>query len=344
MQCKPIRTGASPVRVFAVRAVRARRHRLVRSILWLILLAGYAGSSWAVDYPLRPIRLVVPFPPGGGTDMLSRTLGNALSQALRTPVVVESRPGAATNIATAYVAGQPADGYTLLTGTVSFAANSSLYKSLPYRPEQLQPLALLANSPSILALRADSKFRNVRQLVAEGRAKPDELNYASWGVGSSAHLAAELFRQTTATPMTHIPYPGGGPAITSVLAGQTQFVFSSLLPVQGFLKAGKMRALGIAAESRSTVLPEVPTFVEQDIALTTGTWFGVFIVAGTPPAVVATLEGGLKQALGAAQVRESIERDGAVPGYVDHVKFAAFVEQERRRWAAVIKAANIAPE
>ncbi|MDB5806614.1 MAG: tripartite tricarboxylate transporter substrate binding protein [Betaproteobacteria bacterium] len=318
--------------------------RLALIALGLAAGAGHVTPSPAADYPSRPIKLVVPFPPGGGTDMLSRTLGNELGEALHTAVVVESRPGAATNIATAYVANQPADGYTLLTGTVSFAANSSLYKNLPYRPEQLQPLALLANSPSLLAVRADSKFQNAKQLVAEGRAHPDALNYASWGVGSSAHLAAELFRQTTGSSMTHIPYPGGGPAITSVLAGQTQFVFSSVLPVQGFLKAGKMRALGIAAEGRSTALPDVPTFNEQGIPLVTGAWFGVFITAGTPPPVVAVLEAGLKQAIGRAQVRQSIERDGAVPGYVDHVKFAGFVEQERQRWAAVIKAAKIPPE
>ena len=321
-----------------------RCNALMLAALGLAAVAGHAAPSFAADYPARPIKLVVPFPPGGGTDMLSRTLGNELSQALHTPVVVESKPGAATNIATAYVASQPADGYTLLTGTVSFAANSALYKNLPYRPEQLLPLALLANSPSILAVRADAKFQNAKQLVAEGRARPDELNYASWGVGSSAHLAAELFRQTTATSMTHIPYPGGGPAITSVLAGQTQLVFSSMLPVQGFLKAGKMRALGIASETRSAVLPEVPTFAEQGIPLSTGTWFGAFVAAGTPPPIVAVLEAGMRQALSRPEVRESIERDGAVPGYVDHQKFSAFVEQERQRWAAVIKAAKIAPE
>jgi tripartite-type tricarboxylate transporter receptor subunit TctC len=316
-----------------------RRRFFLAPVLLLLSLAAAAA-----DYPSHPIKLVVPFPPGGGTDMLSRTLGNELGEILHTAVVVESKPGAATNIATAYVANQPADGYTLLTGTVSFAANSSLYKNLPYRPEQLQPLALLANSPSILVVRSDAKFQDAKQLVAVGKANPDALNYASWGVGSSAHLAAELFRQTTGSAMTHVPYPGGGPAITSVLAGQTQFVFSSLLPVQGFLKAGKMRALGIAAEARSPVLPNVPTFNEQGIPLVTGTWFGAFVAAGTPPAILATLEAAMQRALARPQVRESIERDGAVPGYADRQRFSAFVEQERRRWAGVIKTANIPPE
>lgn len=317
--------------------------RLVR-LLRAVLLLTAAAQAGAADYPARPIKLVVPFPPGGGTDMLSRTLGNELGEILHTAVVIESKPGAATNLATAYVANQPADGYTLLTGTVSFAANASLYKNLAYRPEQLLPIALLANSPSILAVRTDAPFQDAKQLVAEGKLHPDALNYASWGVGSSAHLAAELFRQTTGSSMTHVPYPGGGPAITSVLAGQTQFVFTSLLPVQGFLKAGKMRALGIAAEARSPVLAAVPTFNEQGIPLVTGTWFGAFTVAGTPPAIVAVLESGMKQALARPQVRESIERDGAVPGYADVRRFSAFVEAERKRWAAVIRAAQIPPE
>lgn len=321
----------------------ARAHCLWRAI-FALGFAVFAGHAAAAAYPARPIKLVVPFPPGGGTDMISRNLGNELGEILHTAVVIESKPGAATNIATAYVANQPADGYTLLTGTVSFSANSSLYKNLGYRPEQLLPLALLANSPSILAVRADAKFQDAKQLVVEAKTHPDALNYASWGVGSSAHLAAELFRQTTGSSMTHVPYPGGGPAITSVLAGQTQFVFTSLLPVQGFLKGGRMRALGIAAESRTPALPSVPTFNEQGIPLVTGTWFGAFIAAGTPPSIVAALEAGMKQALARPQVRESIERDGAVPGYVDHQKFSAFVEAERKRWAGVIRAANIQPE
>ncbi|HEY4375413.1 MAG TPA: tripartite tricarboxylate transporter substrate binding protein [Burkholderiales bacterium] len=321
----------------------ARGRRVCRALLALALAAS-AGQAAAAGYPARPIKLVVPFPPGGGTDMISRNLGNELGEILHAAVVIESKPGAATNIATAYVANQPADGYTLLTGTVSFSANSSLYKNLGYRPEQLLPVALLANSPSILAVRADAKFQDAKQLVAEAKAHPDALNYASWGVGSSAHLAAELFRQTTGASMTHVPYPGGGPAITSVLAGQTQFVFTSLLPVQGFLKSGRMRALGIAAESRTPALPNVPTFNEQGIPLVTGTWFGVFIAAATPPQIVTALEAGMKQALARPQVRESIERDGAVPGYVDYQKFSAFVEAERKRWAGVIRAANIQPE
>jgi tripartite-type tricarboxylate transporter receptor subunit TctC len=321
---------------------RCSRRLLVAALIAPALLSTAAFASDA--YPSRPIKFIVPFPPGGGTDTLARTLAQEIGKLLKTAVVVENKPGAATNVASAYVANQPADGYTVLIGTISFAANPSLYKNLGYQPEDFQPLALLANSPSVLVVKADSPARQVRDLVAAGKGSPGSMNYASWGNGSGAHLAAELFRQTTGTPATHIPYAGGGPALNSVLAGQTDFLFASVLPVQAMLKANRLRALGVAAETRLASLPDVPTFKEQGIPLVTGTWFGVFVPARTPPAAVATLEKALRQSMDQPEVRQAIVRDGATPGYVDPKRFKTFVDEERRRWATVIQAAHIQPE
>jgi tripartite-type tricarboxylate transporter receptor subunit TctC len=316
-----------------------RGSKFVASIV-LAVLSNIASAA----YPERPVKFVVPFPPGGGTDVLARALGQKVSELLKTPVVVENKPGAATNIATAHVASQPADGHTVLIGTISFAANPSLYKNLGYRAEDLLPLGLLATSPSVLVVKSDAPSKNARDLVAAAKSAPGALNYASWGNGSSAHLAAERFLQTTATSAAHIPYPGGGPAINSVLAGQTQFLFASVLPVQGMIKSNRLHALGVASDTRLATLPEVPTFKEQGIGLVTGTWFGIFVAAKTPAPALAVLERALQQAMESTEVREAITRDGAAPGYIDAKRFKAFVDEERRGWSQVIKKAGIQPE
>jgi tripartite-type tricarboxylate transporter receptor subunit TctC len=310
--------------------------RLVALCLTLL-----AGSARAEDYPARTVEVVVPFPAGGGTDLIARVLTERLSEALQRPFIVINRPGASTNIGTTIVAHAKADGHTLLLTSISFAANPSLYRKLGYVQEDFAPVVLIANAPSILVVNNALPVKSLGDLIAYLRARPGDLNYASYGAGSGPHLAAGLFQEVTGTAIQHVPYGGGGPATFGVVRGEVQLLLAGALAVGPQIQSGGVRALAIAAETRSRALPDVPTFREQGVDYLSGTWFGLLAPAKTPRDVVAKLNATIVDALRSEAVRERIAEEGAdvVGGSPQY--FARFLKEETERLSTVIRRAHI---
>lgn len=304
---------------------------------------GVASLAFA-QYPDRSIKFIIPFPPGGGTDTLARIVARGLEKTLQQNIIVENKPGAGTNIGSAYVANAPADGYTVLVGSINMATNAYLYKKLPYDPEKLIPLDGLAYSASVIVTSSKKSFHNVQDLIEYSKKHPGKLNFASYGVGSSPHLGTELLRQVTGIDATHIPYQGGGPALNSVLSGETDFLIASVLPVSSHIKSGGLRALGVAADKRLSTLPDVPTLKEQGINMETGTWFGFFMNAQTPPAILDKLEQAINTVMQEKEIQEFISKDGAEPLLGGRQAFADFVSKEKRRWKQVIESGQISAD
>jgi tripartite-type tricarboxylate transporter receptor subunit TctC len=285
--------------------------------------------------------VVVPFTPGGGADVVARVLTERLSEVLHQRFVVINRPGASTNIGTATVANAPADGYTLLLTSISFTANPSLYRKLAYAQKDFAPIVLIANSPSILVVNPSLPVKSVGELVAYLKAHPGELNYASYGAGSSPHLAAGLFQDITGTTIQHVPYSGGGPATLAVLRGEVQMLFASAIGVGPQILSGGVRPLAIASQTRLPALPDIPTLREQGIDCLNGTWFGLLAPVKTPPDIIAKLNAAVADALRSDLVRLRIVEQGAVLVGGSPQDFARFLKEETERLSAVIRRANI---
>ena len=310
-----------------------------RALALLLLLASPASAQ---SYPARLVEIVVPFAPGGGTDLIARVLAERLSETLRQRFVVINRPGASTNIGTAAVANAPGDGYMLLLTSISLAANPSLYRKLAFDPQRdLAPIVLIANSPSILVVNPSLPVNSLGELVAQLKARPGALNYASYGAGSGPHLAAGLFQDVTGTRMQHVPYGGGNPATMGVLRGEVHLLFAGSLAVLPLIQSGGLKALAIAAEQRAAALPDVPTFREQGIDYLTGTWFGLLAPAKTPPEIITLLNREVLAALRSDAVRARIAEQGADVVGGSPEDFARFLKQETERLSAVIRRANI---
>lgn len=307
--------------------------------LLLTLMASVARAD--EPYPSRTVELIVPFANGGGTDLIARVLAERLSEALHQPFIVINRPGASTNVGTTVAANAKPDGYTLLLTSISFTANPTLYHRLGYAQEDFAPIALIANSPSILVVNNALPVKSLGELIAYMKAHPGELNYASYGAGSGPHLAAGLFQDVTGTTMQHVPYGGGGPAVAAVLRGEVHVLLAGALAVGPQILAGGLRPLAIAAETRSAALPDIPTFREESIEYLSGTWFGLLAPARTPPYVISKLNAAVLEALRSEPVRARIAEQGAdvVGGSPQH--FARFLKEETDRLSAVIRRANI---
>ncbi|RJF99622.1 tripartite tricarboxylate transporter substrate binding protein [Noviherbaspirillum saxi] len=310
-----------------------------------ITLAAAGGAS-AQSYPAKSIKLVVPFPPGGTTDILARAVGAELSKALGQQVIVDNRPGAGGNIGSEIVAKSPADGYTLLMGTVgTHSINQSLYTKLPYDPvKDFAPVTVVASVPNVLVLNAaladKNKITDVKSFVAYVKANPGRLNMASSGNGTSIHLAGELFKTQTKTFMVHIPYRGSAPAITDLLGGQADLMFDNLPSALPYIKAGRLRALGLTSSKPSPALPEVPPIAETggDLAgFEASSWFGILAPAGTPPDIVKKLQQEIAKSLAAPAVNEKLVSQGADPVGNTPEQFAAHMQAESQKWAKVVK-------
>ena len=305
-----------------------------------LVLATATSSGWAQTYPTKPVRLVVPFPPGGLIDNMARLLGPRLAQELGQPVVIENKPGAGGNLGAAEVARAAPDGYTLLMASPPLTISPSLYKNLPYKPEQIVPVALLGRVPNVLIVKAGS-VGSVKQLIEKARAQPGRMNYASNGNGTSLHLSAELFKTTTNTFVTHIPYRGAAAAITAILAGEVDMMFDNLPSAMGQIQAGKVTALAVTTVQRSKALPDVPTLVELGMPdFDVSAWFGLAAPAGVPPAIVSRLEQALDKVSKQPEVAVAMLRQGAEPGFVDSKVMAAFWSADaatRRRVADFAK-------
>ncbi len=313
-------------------------------LLAAALLAA-AATCFAQTYPSKPVRFIVPFPPGGGTDILARIIGQKMAERWGQQFVIDNRPGAATNIGMELTAKSPPDGYTLLMISIGLATNPSLYKKLNFNPlRDLAPVSLVAIAPTVLTTHPSLPVKTAKDVIALAKAKRGELNYGSYGAGSSAHLAAELFQYTTGVQIVHIPYRGGGPAITALLSGEVHMLFSSVVPVLPHIKSGRAHAIAVASSHRSSALPAVPTFRENGVPFEMGTWFGVMLPSGTQKDIVAQLQREIARIVGTPEVKERIAGEGAEPVGNTPEEIATFINSEATRWAKVIQAAKITPE
>jgi tripartite-type tricarboxylate transporter receptor subunit TctC len=317
---------------------------LLRTPLAIVaIMLAFASPASAQDkYPSRTVEIVVPFAAGGGTDVLARMLAEGLSRRLKQSFVVINRPGANTNLGTQIVVKSAPDGYTLAMASLGIAANPSLYGKLPFRPLQdLAPISLLANAPTILVVNPALPAKTLQEFIAYVKSKPGALNYASYGAGSGPHLATELFKWMTGVQIVHVPYSGGGPAAVGVTGGQVQMLFASVLPVLSLVRSGKLKPIAIAADHRSPLLPDVPTFKEGGLEYVTGTWFGLLAPAKTPQSVIKTLHANTVEVLKNPVLHKRMSGQGAdVVGNTPD-EFRAHIVAETERLARVIKNANI---
>jgi len=307
-------------------------------VLGILVAASAAAQSW----PSKPIRYIVPFPPGAFNDTLARTLAADLPKTLGQPVIVENRPGGNTLIATEMAAKSPPDGYTLFGAALPFSVIQSLYKTSFDVTKDFAPITLAGITPNLLVANPGVPFNDVKGLIAYARANPGKLNYASTGNGTSNHLSFELFKAMTKTQVTHVPYKGSAPAVTDLIAGQVQVMFDNTPNVLPHVKAGKLKALGVSSKARSAFAPDVPSVDEAGVpGYDVTVWFGVLTVAGTPPDIVKRLNSEMVKILTAAEVKERISKSGVevVASSPDH--FSAFLKSEVARWAKVIQEANI---
>ena len=299
----------------------------------------------SIDYPARPIRIIVPFPPGGGADAFARTLQPALSGVLGQPLVLDNRPGASSVIGTELTARATPDGYTLVLITTTYTVNPSLIRKLPYDPlKDLTAVSLAVRQPNILVVHPSTPVQSIKELVALAKTKAGTLTYASGGNGSQPHLAGELLQMLAGIELNHVPYKGSGPGVTALLGGQVAMMFVGPLAIQAHVKAGKLRALAVADRKRSPALPEVPTVSEAGFpGLETGTWYGFLAPAGTPRRVIDRFHAAVLKALSTPEMKsqltaQSVEVVGAGPG-----EFGQLIREEIAKWAKLVKRAGITP-
>ena len=317
------------------------KRTLMRATAGALLLLA-APLSMAQAWPARPIRLVVPFPPGGLIDNMARLVGNRLAQELGQPVVIDNKPGAGGNVGAAEAARAPADGYTLLMASPALTISPAIYKNLPYQPSQLAPVALLGRVPNVLLVNPASGIGKVQELVGRAKAKPGQLNYASNGNGTSLHLSAELFKRRSETFITHVPYRGAAAAITALLSGEVDMMFDNLPSAIGQIQAGKLRALAVTTAQRSTALPDVPTLAEAGMeGFNVSAWFGVAAPAGLPTPVATRLADALQKVVQQPEVAAAMQRQGADPAFIDAASAAAALNADAAQWKQVAAFAKI---
>lgn len=312
-------------------------------VLGIAFALGTATAGMAQDYPARPIRLVVPFGAGGGTDNLARIIEPHLSKALGQSLVIENKPGAGSIIGADLVAKAEPNGYTLLMVDSSFSANPGLYKSLPYdTARDLAPVSLLATAPVILVAHASVKAATIREFVALARSRPGALNYASGGNGSSTHLGGELLKLVAGIDVVHIPYKGTGPAMNDLIGGHVDAMFSGISSALPHIEAGRLRAFAVTGDARSAAVPDVPTFREAGLAgVTASTYWGVLAPAGTPQPIIDRLATAFADAMRDPDIVARIAALGYVPIGGGPADFAQNLRSEIENWDAVIKRANI---
>ncbi|MFM1908578.1 MAG: hypothetical protein RLZZ591_2255 [Pseudomonadota bacterium] len=318
---------------------------LVLSATAFALMSSSAlAQTAASSFPTKPIKLVVPFTPGGSTDILARAIGVELTKAWGQAVVIENVPGAGGSIGADKVAKSPADGYTLLMGHIgTLAVNPSLYPNLPYDPvKSFAPVAWVARVPNVLVVHPSVKANNVKELVALAQSKPGQLNYGSGGNGSAANLATEYFKMQTNTSLLHIPYRGTAPAVTDLVGGQIQVLFTGAPAVIGQIKSGQVRALGVSSPKRLDALPELPTVAESGYKdFEADQWYGVVAPAGTPAAIVAKLNMQINQSLNAPELKSRLNNEGAVATPSTPEVFGDLIVREIARWKPVIGSGRV---
>jgi tripartite-type tricarboxylate transporter receptor subunit TctC len=313
----------------------------------IFLLLQLAGAAWAQAYPQKPVTWIVPFPPGGGTDISARTVAAKLAEKWKQSVVIENRAGAAGIVGTDAAAKARPDGYTLLIVNVGIVSiNPALYDKLPYDAEKaFVPISLLCELPFVLM--ASPKFppNTLQELIAYAKANPGKVTFASSGQGGSPHLTAEIFQLATGTQMTHVPYKGGGPAMTDLMAGHVDLLFASVLEGSGHIKSGRLKGLAVTHIKRSPALPDVPTLEEAGVKdAESGSWIALLAPAGTPQAIVDKVGADLKEAVEAPDVREKLVAQGAVPQASSARELQALIDKDRLRYGRVIREKNLKAE
>ena len=306
-----------------------------------------AGPATAADvYPSKTIRLVVPFAPGGGSDIVARLLSPKMTEALGQTVVVDNRAGASANLGAAIVAKAAPDGYTLLLANANYTINPSLFKSLPFDPvREFAPVALLANVTNVLAIHPSIPAKSVKELISFAKAHPGQLNFASPGNGTSSHLAGELFRQVAKIEVVHIPYKGATPAITDLIAGQVSFTMASVLSVLPYAKQGRLRMLAVTTAKRSGALTDIPTISEAGLpGFEVSNWYGILATGGTPRPAVDRLNSELARIARVPDLAEKLAAQGADPATGTPEEFERFIQAELKKWSAVVRSAGINPE
>jgi tripartite-type tricarboxylate transporter receptor subunit TctC len=312
----------------------------------ILSLLTIAGTASAQTYPDRPITLVVPYPAGGGNDVLGRLVGERMSKALGGTIIVENRGGAGGTIATRQVAKSAPDGYTMLIATSSLAINPSLYPNVGYDPiKDFAPIGLLASGANVVLVHPSVPANSIQQLIALAKKNPGKLNFASTGSGSSVHLAAELFASMAGININHVPYRGSGPALNDLLGGHVTMMFATLPSAIGIVKGGKVRALAVSSAKRSEVFPELPTIAEAGLTgYAAELHYGLVAPAGMPRPIVDRLNAALRSALEDPTLRERLAREGAVPLPSTPEEYAADIAAEERMWGKIVRDAGVKGE
>ena len=314
--------------------------------LWSISLLCYVGTAHAQDYPNRPLRFVVPYPPGGATDIIARTLSQKLYEELGQQVIVDNRPGGGQILGTDIVAKAPPNGYAILLASVTHGINPGLIAKLPYDSlRDFTPVSMVATSPNVLVTNARLPVKTVKELIALAKAQPGQLNYASSGNGSGGHLAMELFRSMTGTVMTHVPYKGAGPALTDLIAGQVQLMFTSPLAALPHVRTGKLRVLGVGSTKRTEAAPELVTIAEAGVpGFDAPLWYAILGPAGVPDELIAKLNTSFKSILAMRDVRERFSSNGVDATWSTPAELATHIGREIDKWRKVIQSAGIRPD
>ena len=314
--------------------------RLAAAALLAVLIASFTPPAFAAEtYPQKTIRLVIPFAPGGGTDILARAMAEKLAEILATSVVVDNRPGAGGTLGTALVARAPADGYTFLFTSASYVFNPSLYRELPYDPlRDFKPVTMFASTPHVLVVHPSMPVKSVKALIALARKRPDEIHYGSGGRGSSIHLASALFTYMAKIKLVHVPYKGGGPAMIALMSGEVAVMLPGFQSAFPFVKSGRMRALAVSTKQRAAALPELPTLDEAGVpGYDKAAWFALFAPAAVPEAIITRVHEAVVKILKNPDIAKRLRAEGAVPVGNPPAEFEAFVRSEIAAWGKLIR-------
>ena len=312
-------------------------------LLWSAVPAQ-AQTDSAATYPSRAVTIVVPFPPGGGTDVGARLVAQKLSLKWGQPVVIDNKGGAAGMLGADVVAKAKPDGYTLLVGNVGTqSVNPALYKKMSYDPDTaFAPISMIAELPLVMLVTPSLPYKTVKDFTAAAKAEPGKISYASSGSGGAPHLAAEIFQKSAGVSLLHVPYKGGGPAVSDLMAGHVNMLFATVLESIGHIKSGKLRGLAVSSATRSPALPDLPTVAENGLpGFDTGSWIGMLAPAGTPPAIVDKISADVREVLTQSETREKLINQGATPLGMTPAAFKARIESDRQRYGRVIQERGI---
>ncbi len=316
-------------------------------VLACAVLVAWAGHALAqAGYPDRPIRLVVPFPPGASNDMMARTIGEKMREAWGQPVVIDNRGGAGTAIGTDIVARSAPDGYTLMLTSTSYTTNAAVQPKLPFNPlTDITGIAMIGTAPTLLVVHPSVPAKSVKELIALARARPGQLNYGSNGGGTLPHLLIEMLMRETSISMVHVPYKGLGAAITDLVGGHLHVLIASPPSVYPQVKAGRLRALAVSSEKRSAFVPELPTIAESGVpGYTAQQWWGLFTRAGTPREIISFISGEILKILATDDIKRRLSNEGAEPAQMSAADFNAFVRNEVAKWTKLVKERKILPD